>query len=467
MKAPLKILLIEPWGAYIRLDRCMQSIDSWGGVYRFPLNLARIAAHLMSLGHEVRFMDFQADWRYKLPGQAKRAVREFEPDMCILSSGFPSMEQDAFTAGEIRWELPRVHISTFGVVPTLLGEKFFTPETWNFWNPFDSIVVGGEPAFGYEQLINEGIERGKNQLILSQMEKTKSIQTYEGRKLFNHDLYRSPFTGGVQTYVEGSYGCPHRCTFCVVPQLYDGHFAKRTPEDVVREFVFVLENSRVQQISLWDEGTTFQRSQIKNICEQLIEVRKSKNPTLRNFSWNTRSTTALLDEETVELMKLSGMSGITLGLESFDETVLGATGKGTTVSNNLHSIELLKSAGIISIGHIVLGLPEETKQSAESTIEQVVHSNLDVAQFYCAVPYPSTPLHEQASKAGLIQVHDLTKYELCNPIMDTLGGLTYKEVGALRQQAMHQFYEKKNLNLDMLQSKAFNNWIINKWTPRM
>ena len=93
-------------------------------------------------------------------------------------------------------------------------------------------------------------------------------------------------------------------------------------------------------------------------------------------------TTVLLDEEIVDLMKRSGMSGITLGLESFDENVLTSTGKGTTVANNVRAINLLKAAGIISIGHIVLGLPEETWESAETTTEQVIRSNPDYPLAY-------------------------------------------------------------------------------------
>lgn len=454
-----KILLVEGPGGFIRLDRCMQSVNSWGGVYRFPLNLARIAAHLLHLGMDVRFIDMQADKNANL----LHTLNGFCPDLCILSSGFPSLKVDGQTALTIKEVLPTTHVSAFGVAPTLLDIEFdfFHPATWSKMGltvPFDSIVVGGEPALGYEQLIAEGLEQHASRVIRSKMEKTKSIRTYEGRKLFNHDLYRSPFTGEVQTYIEGSYGCPHECNFCVVPQLYGKKFAKRTPDDIVNEFVFVIENNGVKQISLWDEGTTFQRTQIKEICNMLIEVRKSNIPELRNFAWNTRSTTNLLDEEIVHLMKQSGMSGITLGLESFDEVVLESTGKGTTVENNLKAIKLLKAEGIISIGHIVLGLPQETVESAQRTIQGVIDSGLDIAQFYCAVPYPGTPLYTQALEADLIQVNGITNYELCNPIMDTLGGLNHQQVGMLRRQAMQRFYEHKKIDLNMLKSSQFADW---------
>lgn len=448
-----KVLLIEPFGNFIRLDRCMQSIDSWGGVYRFPLNLARIGAYLLSLDYDVRFVDLQADPSANL----EKTLQEFRPALCILSSGFPSFEYDVETAYRIKRTAPFTHISTFGVAPTLLGEDFFSSDVWGMPTPFDSIVTGGEPAFGYEVLLVNNLEQ---KIVHSVPEKTKTFNTIDGRKLFDHQLYRSPFTNDVQTYIEGSYGCPKKCTFCVVPELYGGAFSKRSPEEIVKEFQYAIEHDGVRQISLWDEGTTFQRSQIKEICEGLIELRKGPHPGLQSFSWNTRSTTALLDEEIVSLMKNSGLSGITLGIESFDEYILSKTGKGTTISDNQRAIRLLADAGIVSIGHIVLGLPDETEDSAEKTVQGAIDSGLDIAQFYCAVPYPGTSLYEQAHREGLIKVYDLTRYELCNPIMDTRS-MTFTEIGNLRRDAMHRFYKQKKSfeNVPfMLETAQFKDW---------
>lgn len=436
-----KILLIEPPGGFIRLDRCMQSIDSWGGVYRFPLNLARIGAHLLSLGHSVAFIDLQADKSACL----KDTLLTFKPDLCILSSGFPSIKIDSETGHQIKEILPSAHVSTFGVVPTLLKEDFFNNTTWDFSISFDSIVSGGEPALGYEDILKANLADAPR-IVESTMQKVKSIETYKARFLFNHNLYKSPFTGENATYVEGTYGCPYRCSFCVVPELYNGHFSKRTPQDIINEFRFVIENNDVRQITLWDEGTTFQKSFILELCDGLIELRKSSNLNLKNFVWTTRSTTALLDEEVVEKMALSGLSGITLGIESFDTKILQTIDKRISLQTNNNAIELLSKYGIISIGHIILGHLHDTKESVELTIQSAIESNLNFVQFYCAVPYPGTKLHQSASENDLIRIKDLTKYELSNPIMDTLGGLSYSQIGTYRNEATRLFWSNERWN---------------------
>jgi len=432
-----RVLLIEPNGGYIRLDRCMQSINSWGGAYRFPLNLSRIAAHLLSVGHQVQFVDLQADKSADL----RRTINNYDPDLCILSSGFPSMSTDSGLARQIKSICNNIHVSTFGVVPTLLNEKFFAQETWGFEISFDSIVIGGEPALGYEDLLNLDT-RSKNLIISNSIQKVKSIDTKASRYLFEHSLYKSPFTGQNATYIEGTYGCPFRCNFCVVPVLYEGRFSKRTPQDIINEFQFVIENNDVQQVTLWDEGTTFQKSFINELCDGLIELRKSNDERFKNFVWTTRSTTALLDENIAQKMAQSGLSGITLGIESFDEKVIGNVEKNISIESNYRAIELLDKYGIISIGHIILGHLHDTKETIEYTIEKAVESKLNFAQFYCAVPYPGTKLHEVASSLDLIRVKDLTKYELSNPIMDTIGGVSHLEVGKYREEALSKFWSK-------------------------
>jgi|SRR5215213_4474512 len=413
----------------------MQRIESWGGVFRFPLNLARIGAHLLRLGHAVQFLDLQAD----VSSNLRETLLSFGPDVCVLSSGFPSMRVDSHTAGEIKSILPNTHVSTFGVAPTLLKESFFQSETWGFEVPFDSVVVGGEPALGYESILKGDLNKSRR-VVKGAMEKTKSIRTQDARYLFNHSLYKSPFTSENATYIEGTFGCPFRCSFCVVPELYEGEFSKRTPEDIVAEFKFVLENNDVPQITLWDEGTTFQKSFIRDLCDGLIELRKSKNSKFQNFIWTTRSTTSLLDEEVVEKLALSGLSGITLGIESFDEEILQSIEKNISLQTNQNAIKLLSKFGIISIGHIILGHINDTRESLENTISSAVRSDLNFAQFYCSVPYPGTKLHNMASQHDLIRIKDLTKYELSNSIMDTLGGVSYRDIARYRTMATRLFW---------------------------
>jgi anaerobic magnesium-protoporphyrin IX monomethyl ester cyclase len=176
-----------------------------------------------------------------------------------------------------------------------------------------------------------------------------------------------------------------------------------------------------------------------------------------------------LDEEIVQKLSLSGLSGITLGIESFDEKILHSIGKKISVESNKNALSLLSKYGIISIGHIILGHINDTRDSIEKTIQYAIDSEMNFAQFYCAVPYPGTSLHKDAKQHDLIRVKDLTKYELCNPIMDTLNGLTHFEVGEYRKKAIKSFWTSnrwhklnqminRGIGADRNMQKSFLNW---------
>src|SRR6185369_11270760 len=129
-----------------------------------------------------------------------------------------------------------------------------------------------------------------------------------------------------------------------------------------------------------------------------------------------------------------------LGIESFDEEILESIEKNISLETNRNAIKLLSKFGIISIGHIILGHINDTRESIENTISSAVRSDLNFAQFYCSVPYPGTKLNSMATQRDLIRIKDLTKYELSNPIMDTLGGVSYRDVARYRAKATRLFW---------------------------
>src|SRR5205085_3254539 len=132
--------------------------------------------HLLHLGYTVQFLDLQAD----IGSSLKDTLLNFGPGLCILSSGFPSMRLDSHTAAEIKTILPTTHVSTFGVAPTLLKENFFDSETWGFEICFDSVVIGGEPALGYDSLLIGDLNKTPS-IVKGAMKKIKSINTQDAR----------------------------------------------------------------------------------------------------------------------------------------------------------------------------------------------------------------------------------------------------------------------------------------------
>ena len=60
----------------------------------------------------------------------------------------------------------------------------------------------------------------------------------------------------------------------------------------------------------------------------------------------------------------------------------------------------------VTAGHFVLGIPGETGESLEKTLDLARRLPLDFAQFYCAVPFPGARLYEKAKEKGWLGSKD-------------------------------------------------------------
>ena len=107
-----------------------------------------------------------------------------------------------------------------------------------------------------------------------------------------------------------------------------------------------------------------------------------------------------------------------LGIESAEQKILDEVQKGTTVEQAQDAVRWAHEAGIKAVGHIIFGLPGETRQSILKTMAYAKKLGLDLAQFYCAVPFPGSALYERASNEGWIRDSDFSHYKQDNAVME-------------------------------------------------
>ena len=63
--------------------------------------------------------------------------------------------------------------------------------------------------------------------------------------------------------------------------------------------------------------------------------------------------------------------------------------------------ELTRQAGIHIVGNFIFGLPEDTQETMQKTFDMAKTYLFEYANFYAAMAYPGTELHEQAKKEGI------------------------------------------------------------------
>lgn len=187
-------------------------------------------------------------------------------------------------------------------------------------------------------------------------------------------------------------GCPARCNFCVYPQTLHGHkYRLRTPENVIGEIEYILENfPEVKEIVFEDDTFTINKSRVTEICNLLIQ--KGIHKKIR-WLCNARVN---LDYDTMVLMKKAGCHLIIPGIESVNQTILNNIRKGTTVEQIENYIANARKAGLMVHACYMVGNNGETRETMEQTLAAAMRFKTDTAQFFPLIPYPGTEAYEWA-----------------------------------------------------------------------
>jgi radical SAM superfamily enzyme YgiQ (UPF0313 family) len=109
---------------------------------------------------------------------------------------------------------------------------------------------------------------------------------------------------------------------------------------------------------------------------------------------------ANVPRKTLELLKDNGLRLLLVGYESGNQKVLHNIKKGMLVDVARRFAKDCHELGILVHGTFILGLPGETRETIEETLEFAKQVNPRTLQVSLAAPYPGTFLYDQAKKNG-------------------------------------------------------------------
>ncbi|MEW5694048.1 MAG: radical SAM protein, partial [Candidatus Hydrogenedentota bacterium] len=109
----------------------------------------------------------------------------------------------------------------------------------------------------------------------------------------------------------------------------------------------------------------------------------------------------LVSAEMLHNMYAGGCRIICFGIETGSQRVLDIVKKGGTVGLNRNAIKMAKSVGLKVKLFVMVGLPGETEDDINRTIEFVRECDPDTVDCYITTPYPYTELWDDADKFGI------------------------------------------------------------------
>ena len=109
---------------------------------------------------------------------------------------------------------------------------------------------------------------------------------------------------------------------------------------------------------------------------------------------------ANVPRETLKVLKDNGLRLLLVGYESGNQQILHNIKKGMLIDVARKFTKDCHELGIKIHGTFILGLPGETKETIEQTINFAKEINPHTLQVSLAAPYPGTFLHKQALENG-------------------------------------------------------------------
>lgn len=250
-----------------------------------------------------------------------------------------------------------------------------------------------------------------------------------------------------------SRGCPYRCTYCsqsVMPVKWRA----RSPENVLEEWRHLVRERGAQEIGVLDDSANIRMKRLERLADLLIAERLNHVPWI--FVNGIRAN--LATRELLAKLKAAGLQRTAFGVESGDPSILLSIDKRLDLDTIRKAFKNARSVGLETIGFFIIGLPGDTRESMQRTIDLAIELDPLIANFSMMTPYPGTRVYEQVKREGRLLIHDWEDYVFFEQkARYELGDLTAELVEEMYRKAYRQFYLRPRPILRRLKSKGF--WV--------
>lgn len=216
---------------------------------------------------------------------------------------------------------------------------------------------------------------------------------------FSHEK-RTPFAA-----IYTSLGCNFGCDFCminIVNRVDNGDDVNAadsrgmrfwSAEWVSRE-MRKLADMGVKTLRISDEMFFLNRKYYEHILQEIIH---------QDFGFNMWSYSRIdtVRQEFLQLFKKAGMNWLAVGVEAGNQTVRQEVSKGSFQEMNIRKMcKEINDADINIISNYIFGLPNDSFETMQETLDLALELNTEMANFYPCQALPGSPLFTLAKKNG-------------------------------------------------------------------
>jgi len=402
-------LLNPPYFPHFGRSARWQDTGRAGTLY-YPIWLSYATA-LLEQEHETRLVDAPA-WGWKIEDVIEDVGR-FRPDILVIDSSFPSLNNDIGVARAVKAVCP-------AIMTVLVGPPTSQYAAQILEHAAIDIVARLEYDFTLQALARvlegskdlssvDGISFRINGEIIHNPDRAFSTSADLDTipfvsKVYKKYLHIEDYFLGQSLYPEVQIftgrGCPNQCTFCAWPQTLTGRrYRVRSISSVLDEFAWIEANLKVKEVFFEDDTFTISKERVLEFCKGYQERGLS-------VTWSCNARANTLDFETMQAMKKANCRLLIAGYESGVDSILLAIKKGITTDQIRTFAEDARKARLLVHGDFIIGLPGETKETIEQTKKLIREVKPDILQVAVASPFPGTEFYVWCRDNGYLLTDD-------------------------------------------------------------
>ncbi|MCI6012935.1 MAG: radical SAM protein, partial [Firmicutes bacterium] len=190
-------------------------------------------------------------------------------------------------------------------------------------------------------------------------------------------------------------GCPNDCVFCNQRKI-TAHQTPVLPEDIcetVETWLSTLEPRHMETIELAFFGGSFTGLPMEEQTA-FLQVARSYKDAGRIHQIHLSTRPDYISREILDNLKCWGVDVIELGVQSFDEDVLRASGRGHDASCVYESSRLIQEYGFTLGIQLMIGLPGDTMEKDLYSARETVKIGPSIARLYPTVVIRDTALYD-------------------------------------------------------------------------
>jgi anaerobic magnesium-protoporphyrin IX monomethyl ester cyclase len=410
----MKIVLINP---------PLKTMEMFGleierGASQPPLGLCYIAAVARSNGYEIEILDAEALGLSEK--ECAKKIIELNANVLGLTATTSAIKTASRIAETVKIQRPDCL--------TVLGGCHVTaiPEITLKRCPSIDVAVIGEGERTFIELLRafkenksfeniDGIAFRKDGLIRRTRERVR-IHNLDELPMPAWDLlpelrthYQVQFHSRIHTpsfSLVTSRGCLGTCRFCP-KTTFGSHITHHSGKGTFEMVSYLRQKYGIRSILFDEDNLLFPHDRIIEFSNLMIDAEL-------DVDWACLTRVDSVPEWLLKKIQYAGCWQLLFGIESGSQRILNFIGKNITLSKISRAVHSACDVGISPKGFFILGLPTETHETIQETINFMLELPLDDITFCYFTPFPGTEFANSAHLYGKM-LGDWDKMNLYEP----------------------------------------------------